>query len=295
VGRLTDLVVISGFSGAGKSSAMNVFEDSGYFCVDNLPASMIRSLATLFMHDGSKVERACVVSDLRGGDYFEQLAAVIDELGADSVAARVLFLEAGEDELLTRYRETRRRHPLAQNGSVAEGIRREQELLAPIRERAGTVIDTTGLSASALRRKVASEMLAPGEPGKLALTFCSFGHKHGPARDADLVLDVRFLPNPHWEPDLRALTGFDRRIVQYVGRDGRLKEFYDRILPLLEYLLPQYVAEGKAHLVVAIGCTGGRHRSVVIAEDLAAHFREDGRYFVDVQHRDVDRAPVRAG
>ena len=136
-------------------------------------------------------------------------------------------------------------------------------------------------------------MLAPGEPGKLAITFGSFGHKHGPARDADLVLDVRFLPNPHWEADLRPLTGFDRRIIEYVGRDGRLKQFYDRVLPLLEYLLPQYVAEGKAHLVVAIGCTGGRHRSVVIAEDLAAHFRDDGRYFVEVQHRDVDRAPAR--
>ena len=294
MGRLRDLVVISGFSGAGKSSAMNVFDDAGYFCVDNLPAGMIRSLTALFLHEGSKVERACVVSDLRAGDYFEELTAVIDDLeSADSVSTRLLFLEADEDQLLTRYKETRRRHPQARNGNVADGIRREQELLAPIRERAGTVIDTTGLSASALRRKVASEMLGPSEPGKLALTFASFGHKHGPARDADLVLDVRFLPNPHWEADLRPLTGFDRRIIQYVGRDGRLKQFYDRVLPLLEYLLPQYVAEGKAHLVVAIGCTGGRHRSVVIAEDLAAHFREDGRYFVEVQHRDVDRAPAR--
>ena len=154
--------------------------------------------------------------------------------------------------------------------------------------------DTTGLSASALRRKVASEMLGPGEPGKLAVTFGSFGHKHGPARDADVVLDVRFLPNPHWEPELRPLTGFDRRIVDYVGKDGRLKEFYDRVLPLLEYLLPQYVAEGKSHLVVAVGCTGGRHRSVVIAEHLGAHFGQDGRYFVEVQHRDVDRTPSRA-
>ena len=292
--RLRDLVVISGFSGAGKSSAMNVFDDAGYFCVDNLPAGMIRSLTALFMHEGSKVERACVVSDLRAGDYFEELTAVLDDLeGADGVTTRLLFMEADEDQLLTRYRETRRRHPQARNGNVMDGIRRERELLAPLRGRAATVIDTTGLSASALRRKVASEMLAPGEPGKLALTFCSFGHKHGPARDADLVLDVRFLPNPHWEPALRPLTGFDRRIIEYVGRDGRLKEFYDRVLPLLEYLLPQYVAEGKAHLVVAIGCTGGRHRSVVIAEDLAAHFRGDGRYFVEVQHRDVDRAPAR--
>jgi UPF0042 nucleotide-binding protein len=287
MGRLRDLVVISGFSGAGKSSAMNVFDDAGYFCVDNLPAGMIRSLTALFLHEGSKVERACVVSDLRAGDYFEELTAVLDDLeGADHVGTRLLFLEADDDQLLTRYKETRRRHPQARNGNVTDGIRRERDLLAPIRERADNVIDTTGLSASALRRKVASEMLAPGEPGKIAVTFGSFGHKHGPARDADLVLDVRFLPNPHWEPELRPLTGFDRRIIEYVGKDGRLKEFYDRILPLLEYLLPQYVAEGKAHLVVAIGCTGGRHRSVVIAEDLAAHFRE-------VQHRDVDRAPAR--
>ena len=292
--RLRDLVVISGFSGAGKSSAMNVFDDAGYFCVDNLPAGMIRSLATLFLHEGSNVERACVVSDLRAGDYFDVLAEVLDELEAGSIETRVLFLEADAEQLLTRYKETRRRHPKARNGNVADGIRREQDLLAPIRDRADTVIDTTGLSASSLRRKVAAEMLAPGEPGKLAVTFCSFGHKHGPARDADVVLDVRFLPNPHWEADLRPLTGFDRRVVEYVGRDGRLKEFYDHVLPLLDYLLPQYVAEGKAHLVVAVGCTGGRHRSVVIAEDLAVHFRGDGRFFVEVQHRDVDRAPARA-
>jgi RNase adapter protein RapZ len=292
--RLSDLVVVSGFSGAGKSLAMNVFEDAGYFVVDNLPAEMLRALAGLFTHEGSKVQRACVVSDLRGGEYFERLAAVLDELDADGVANRVLFLQADEQTLLTRYKETRRRHPLARNGNVADGIRREAELLAPIRERADTVIDTTGLSATMLRRKVAAEMLGPGERGKLAVSFVSFGHKHGPPRDADLAFDVRFLPNPHYEADLRPLTGFDRRIVDYVGRDGRLREFYDRVLPLLEYLLAQYVAEGKAHLVVAIGCTGGRHRSVVIAEDLAAHFRADGRYFVEVQHRDVDRLPSRA-
>jgi RNase adapter protein RapZ len=290
--RLHDLVVVSGFSGAGKSSAMNVFEDAGYFVVDNLPADMLRALAGLFTHDGSKVERACVVSDLRAGEeYFERLAAVLDELDGDGVSNRVLFLQADEQTLLTRYKETRRRHPLAPNGSVANGIRREAELLAPIRERADCIIDTTGLSPSMLRRKVASEMLSPSQPGRLAVSFVSFGHKHGPPRDADLAFDVRFLPNPHYEADLRPLTGFDRRIVEYVGRDGRLKEFYDRALPLLEYLLPQYVAEGKAHLVVAVGCTGGRHRSVVIAEDMAAHFRADGRFFVEVQHRDVDRTP----
>jgi len=290
-----DFVIISGLSGAGKSSAMNVFEDAGYFCVDNLPAEMIRSLAELFRHSGSKVERAAVVSDSRGGEYLSALASVIDELDEAQIVHRVLFLEADDQTVLNRYKETRRRHPLAPHGSVVDGIQAERELLGPVRDRADWCIDTSGLSANALRRKVADELLEPGTPGRLAVTFTSFGHKHGPPRDADLALDVRFLPNPHYEPDLRPLTGFDQRIVDYVGRDGRLQEFYDHVLPLLEYLLPQYVSEGKAHLVVAIGCTGGRHRSVAIAEHLAAAFRGRGEYFVEVQHRDVDRVPVRGG
>jgi UPF0042 nucleotide-binding protein len=206
----------------------------------------------------------------------------------------VLFLTASEETLLTRYKETRRRHPLAkEGGEVLAGVRREAELLGPIHARADVVLDTTGLSASALRRKVAADMLHPSATGRLALTFQSFGFKNGPARDADLLLDVRFLPNPHYEPDLRPLTGFDERIVDYVGRDGRLAEFYDHVVPLLEYLLPQYVAEGKSHLIVSIGCTGGRHRSVAIAEALAARFAPDERYFVEATHRDVERVTLR--
>ncbi len=291
--HLVDFVIISGLSGAGKSSAMNVFEDAGYFCVDNLPAEMIRSLAELFRHPGSKVERAAVVSDSRGGEYLSALAGVIDELDEAGVVHRVLFLEADEQTLLNRYKETRRRHPLVPHGNVVDGIRREIELMAPVKERADTCIDTSGLSSTGLRRKVADELLERETPGRMAVTFTSFGHKHGPPRDPDLAFDVRFLPNPHYEADLRPLTGFDQRIVDYVGRDGRLQEFYDRVLPLLEYLLPQYVAEGKAHLVVAIGCTGGRHRSVAIAEHLAGAFRDRDEYFVEVQHRDVDRLPLR--
>jgi UPF0042 nucleotide-binding protein len=291
--HLQDLVVISGLSGAGKSSAMNVFEDAGYFCVDNLPAEMIRSLAELFRHPGSKVERAAVVCDSRGGEYLTALAGVIDDLAETDVPYRVVYLEADEQTLIDRYKETRRRHPLAPQGNVADGIRSEQGLLAPVKERADICIDTSGLSPAGLRRKVASELLEPSHTGKLAVTFTSFGHKHGPPRDADLAFDVRFLPNPHYEADLRPLTGFDERVVAYVARDGRLDEFYARVLPLLEYLLPQYVTEGKAHLVVAIGCTGGRHRSVAIAEHLAGRFRDGPDYFVEVQHRDVDRLPVR--
>jgi UPF0042 nucleotide-binding protein len=205
----------------------------------------------------------------------------------------VVFLQADEQTLLNRYKETRRRHPLAPHGSVVDGIRAEQEVLTPVRERADLVIDTSGLSPAMLRRKVADELLEPGAPGRLAVTFASFGHKHGPARDADLAFDVRFLPNPHYDAQLRPLTGFDQRIVDYVGRDGRLEQFYGHVIPFLEYLLPQYVAEGKAHLVIAIGCTGGRHRSVAIAEHLAAVFRDRPEYFVEVQHRDVDRLPLR--
>jgi UPF0042 nucleotide-binding protein len=293
VSRLRDLVIISGFSGAGKSLAMNVFEDAGYFCVDNLPAEMIRPLADLFLHEGSKVEQACVVSDLRGGTYFEKLAEVIDELEAAGIVHRVLFLCAEEETLITRYKETRRRHPLADGGQVSEGIAREAELLGPVRERSDVLIDTTGLSAAGLRRKLAAEMLSPDTPGRLAVTFNSFGFKHGPARDADLLFDVRFLPNPHYEPELRPLTGFDARVVEHVGRDGRLQEFYARLMPLLDYLIPQYVAEGKSHLVIAIGCTGGRHRSVAIAEHLAATLRDRDDSFVEVRHRDVERPPAR--
>ena len=284
---LTDLVIITGFSGAGKSTAMAAFEDEGYFCVDNLPSEMIRSLIDLFMHEGSKVARAAVVSDARGGSYFDGLTAMLEGLRASGVRHRVLFLEADEQALLTRYKETRRRHPLAPTGSVADGIRRERELLAPLRERAEVVINTGQLTAAMLRRKLTDELLPSKTPGRLAITFQSFGFKYGPSRDADVLFDVRFLPNPHYEPDLRPLTGADPRIVSYINRDGALDIFYEHIHPLLDYLLPQYLAEGKAHLVVAIGCTGGRHRSVAIALHLAERYAGQTGYLVDVLHRDV--------
>jgi RNase adapter protein RapZ len=291
--HLEDFVIISGLSGAGKSSAMNVFEDAGYFCVDNLPAEMIRSLAELFRHPGSKVEQAAVVSDSRAGEYLSALAGVIDELDAAGVEHRVLFLEADEQTLLNRYKETRRRHPLAPHGSVVDGIRREVELLAPTRERSDWCIDTSGLSSAGLRRKVADELLAVETPGRLAVTFTSFGHKHGPPRDADLAFDVRFLPNPHYESDLRDLTGLDQAVIDYVASSDGIGEFYERLTPLLDYLLPAYEQEGKSHLTVGIGCTGGRHRSVVIAERLASIYEDRGDFLIDVVHRDIEKPPFR--
>jgi RNase adapter protein RapZ len=290
---IQDFVVITGFSGAGKSQAMATFEDAGYFCVDNLPPEMIGSLAELFGHEGSKVERAAVASDVRGGAYFDGLVRVLDDLDGRGVQYRLLYLEASDPVLINRFKETRRRHPLADGGSVEAALRDERELLAPLRERADVCIDTTDLSASRLRKVVADKMLPHGKIGRLAVTFMTFGYKHGSPRDADLTFDVRFLPNPHYESELRDLTGLDDSVIDYVeGSDG-IAEFYERLTPLLDYLLPAYEREGKAHLTVGIGCTGGRHRSVVIAEHLARIYGARDDLLIDVVHRDVDKPPRR--
>ncbi|HEY5943047.1 MAG TPA: RNase adapter RapZ [Solirubrobacterales bacterium] len=280
------LVVITGHSGAGKSEAIAAFEDGGYFCVDNLPPRMIAGLGELFRHEGSGVERAAVVSDVRGGEYFDDLLQVLADLEAEGLRPMVLFLEADEEILLDRYKETRRRHPLAPEGRIVDGIRAERELLAPLRERADKVIDTSDLTGGELRRQIAEELLGK-EGGKLALTLLTFGFKNGPPRDADLTLDVRFLPNPYYDERLRPMTGMDEEVQAYVEQGTQAGEFYGRLLPLLEFLVPAYVAEGKSHLTIAIGCTGGRHRSITVANrirrDLAA--RED--VIVRVKHRDT--------
>jgi UPF0042 nucleotide-binding protein len=290
---IRDFVVITGFSGAGKSQAMATFEDAGYFCVDNLPPEMIGSLADLFGHEGSKVERAAVASDTRGGAYFESLVKTLEDLDRGGIPFRLLFLEASDPVLINRFKETRRRHPLANGGSVEAAIREERELLVPLKERADVSIDTSDLSAARLRKVVADKMLPRGKIGRLAVTFLTFGFKHGTPRDADLTFDVRFLPNPHYEEDLRDLTGLDQAVIEYVeGSDG-IQEFYDHLTPLLDYLLPAYEREGKAHLTVGIGCTGGRHRSVVIAEHLSRIYDVRDDLLVDVVHRDVQKPPRR--
>jgi UPF0042 nucleotide-binding protein len=283
-----ELVVITGHSGAGKSEAIAAFEDGGYFCVDNLPPRMIGSLGELFRHEGSGVERAAIVSDVRGGEYFEDLVQVLDELEADGLRPNLLFLEADEETLLDRYKETRRRHPLAPEGRIVDGIRAERELLAPLRERADMVMDTTDLTGAMLRRRIAEEMLGHHDEGRLALTLLTFGFKNGPPRDADLTLDVRFLPNPHYVDELRPLTGLDEAVREYVEAGTQAGEFYGRLLPLLEFLVPAYVDEGKTHLTIAVGCTGGKHRSVAVADRIrrALEPRED--VVVRVKHRDVD-------
>lgn len=298
---MRDFVIVTGLSGAGKSQAMATFEDAGYFCVDNLPPEMIGGLAELFQHEGSKVERAAVVSDVRGGEYFDGLVKVIEELAERDLPHRLLFLEASDDVLVNRYKETRRRHPLADDGGDgspigAEGpivgaIALERVRLTPLRERADISIDTSDLSAARLRKVVADKMLPRGRVGKLTVTFLSYGFKHGTPRDADLLFDVRFLPNPHYEAELREQTGLDDPVREYVEASDGIDDFYDRLIPLLDYLLPQYEQEGKAHLTVGIGCTGGRHRSVVIAEELARRYGDGDKVVVDVAHRDIRKPP----
>ncbi len=282
------LVVITGHSGAGKSEAIAAFEDGGYFCVDNLPPRMIDSLGELFRHEGSGVERAAVVSDVRGGDYFDDLLQVLEDLGGDGLKPQVLFLEADEETLLDRYKETRRRHPLAPDGRIVDGIRAERALLAPLRERADVVMNTTDLTGAELRRRIAEEMLGGEDGGELALTLLTFGFKNGPPRDADLTLDVRFLPNPHYVDELRPLTGLDAEVQAYVEQGTQAGEFYGRLLPLLEFLVPAYVAEGKSHLTIAVGCTGGRHRSVTVADRIRRDLAERDDVIVRVKHRDVE-------
>jgi len=297
-----DFVLITGFAGAGKSQAMACFEDAGYFCVDNLPPEMIGQLAELLAHEGSQVQRAAVACDVRGGDFFDGLVKVLDDLTAREVTYRLLFLSASEPVLVNRFKETRRRHPLSgdavsasdpEGGAVIRAIEAERLLLAPLRERADVSIDTSDFSAARLRKVVADKMLPRGAVGKLAVTFLTYGFKHGAPRDADLLFDVRFLPNPHYEGELRPLTGLDRPVREFVEASDGIGEFYEHLTPLLDYLLPQYEREGKAHLTVGIGCTGGRHRSVVIAEHLAAQYAENGRYLVDLVHRDIGKAPRR--
>ena len=283
-----ELVVITGHSGAGKSEAIAAFEDAGYFCVDNLPPQMIESLGDLFRLPGSSVTRAAVVSDARSGDYFDRLLEVLDGLEGKGIRLRVLFLEANEEILTDRYKETRRRHPLARDGRVLEGIRAERELLSPLRVRADLVLDTSEMSGSMLRSRITEQMILADDEGKMAVSLLTFGFKNGPPRDADLTLDVRFLPNPHYDEELRPKTGLSPDVRDYVEAGTQAGEFYGRLMPLLEFLIPAYVAEGKSHLTIAIGCTGGRHRSVTVAERIWSDLALRDDVVVRVSHRDLD-------
>ena len=288
-----ELTIITGLSGAGKSGAMGAFEDADFFCIDNLPPQLLPSLVDLFRLEGSSLERAALVFDVRGGAWFVELGRELDRIAQiPDIHMQMLFLEASDEALLSRFRETRRRHPLAEGGEVLRGIEKERALLADLRDRADVVIDTSAMNPWDLRDAVAQEM-APAHRPRMRLTFSSFGFKHGVPREADLMFDVRFLRNPHYVPELTALTGEDAAVAEYVAADPGYEGFMDRLFSLLDYVLPMYETEGKRHLVVAIGCTGGRHRSVTVAEALAARYADS--LDVTVAHRDSRRpAEVRS-
>jgi UPF0042 nucleotide-binding protein len=276
-------------SGAGKSQAMSTFEDEGWFCIDNLPPRMLPTLVDLARLEGAKLDRMAVACDVRGGRWFEELSRQLDQLAEmDDVAPRILFLEASNDALLTRFRETRRRHPLADGSGVLAGISRERELLEDLRDRADAVIDSTNLTIWDLKRTVAETMMSATPRTRLEVAFVSFGFKYGVPRDVDLQFDVRFLDNPHYAPGLAELTGRDRPVIAFLEAVEAFAPFLERLQALLDFVLPAYAREGKRHLVVAFGCTGGRHRSVRIAELMAARYQAD-EYEVVIEHRDIHR------
>jgi RNase adapter protein RapZ len=285
------VTIVTGLSGAGKSEAVDTFEDAGYFCIDNMPPEMLPRIAELFALEGSRVEKVALVFDARGGRYFERLDQALTELAGHSADCRILFLEAADDAIVARFQSTRRPHPLAGAcGGLLEGIRTERAMLSGLRDRADVVVDTTDLNVHELRRRIQETMLAGELYDQLLLTFVSFGYKYGLPLESDVVLDARFLPNPHWVAELRPLTGLDEAVKDYVLARTETLGFLERTAALLRYLLPLYKAERKTQLVVAVGCTGGRHRSVALAEALAALFGTGPDVTSTVRHRDLDRA-----
>ena len=279
--------IITGLSGAGRSEVAHSLEDLGFFVVDNLPPALLPKMAELTLRPGSP-SRVAIVVDARGGVFFGELSKALEELRQNHRDARIVFLEASDEDLVRRYEATRRRHPLAPADRVVEGIRKERQILAQLRGEADLVIDTSGLTPHDLRDRVRDAFAdTPPEDG-LQVSVVSFGFKYGAPRDADLLFDVRFLPNPHWVPELRPHPGTDPDVREYVRGSELYATYLERLESLLEASLPGYVAEGKSYLTIAIGCTGGHHRSVVVGEELAGWIREQGLPVVLV-HRDLER------
>lgn len=282
------LVVLTGLSGSGKSQAIRALEDLGYFCVDNLPTVLMPTLAALTLRAGSEIEKAAVVVDVRERALLREFPRVFARLRRlRGLHPALIFLDASDESLVRRFSETRRPHPLRPEGSAAEGIREERRLLSPIKRLADVVLDTSDMTVHELRQALMT--IARGGSGSRSpvVTFMSFGFKHGLPLDADLVFDVRFLPNPHFVPRLRAKTGRDREVARYVAGFAETREFLEKTSALLAFLLPQYANEGKSYVTVAIGCTGGRHRSVALAEALRRDLARLEGFRLRVRHRDI--------
>jgi UPF0042 nucleotide-binding protein len=282
------LLIITGMSGAGKSQAIQSMEDLGFFCVDNLPPILIPKFAELCLQSEGKINKIALVVDIRGGEFFNDLFEALEEVKNLGIYFEILFLEASDEVLVKRFKETRRRHPLGTDGGVYEGISLERERLGDLRGRADKIIDTSNLKPSELKEEIQRLWGKENRNKKLAITIMSFGYKYGIPLDTDLLVDVRFLPNPYYMPELRPLTGIDAEVKDYVLKSPLTKEFLDKYSQLLNFLIPLYIAEGKNHLVIAIGCTGGQHRSVAIANYLGEVLIKND-YQVTIKHRDIEK------
>jgi UPF0042 nucleotide-binding protein len=280
------LVILTGLSGSGKGSVLNTFEDLGFYCVDNLPVALIPVFSELYDEGRGEIERAALLVDAREGEQIEKLPVFYREL-ASNHQATLVFIEASDEALMRRFSETRRPHPLGQELSVAEGIHEERRRMAPIRRLADVVIDTTKFNVHELRQFIIDRFQKPGQR-PLLVSVVSFGFRYGTPADADLVFDVRFLPNPHFIPRLRKFSGLNPRVVRYIRSFPETGQFLRRIESLLKYLIPLYVREGKSYLTIAFGCTGGRHRSVALAAAVRTALEKRG-YTAKTVHRDIDK------
>lgn len=290
-----EVVVVTGMSGAGRTEALHILEDMGYFCIDNLPPSMIVQLAKLVGMPSANAQRLAVACDIRSRQFFDQLCEELDRLRAEEVDFQVLFLDADDDTLLKRYSSLRRRHPMARGAmTLGDAVALERQRLTSIRELANVVIDTSRMRPSRLRRIIAERFGEGSLRQGMNVSVFSFGFKYGIPLDADLVIDVRFLPNPFYDPQMRELTGFDEAVRDFVMGAQETKAFMEAWLHLLDVSMPGYVSEGKQHLSIAVGCTGGQHRSVAIAEATGAYLQKQG-YRVTTSHRDVERKSAQEG
>lgn len=283
------LVIVTGMSGAGKSTALKILEDSGFYCVDNLPILLVEKFAELTVRDRNNSQDVALGIDVRSGEDLPLLKNVMKKWREVSYPFTVLFLDSSDEVLIKRYKETRRNHPLARSGRIEKGIALEREKLSFLKEEADYILDTSKLLAKDLRQELEKMFSGDGVYGNLYITVLSFGFKYGIPTDADLVFDVRFLPNPYYVEELRHHTGDEKAVQDFVMQGGTGKEFLEKLTDMLDFLIPRYVLEGKNQLVIAIGCTGGRHRSVTISNEVYRRLKADGRYSVSLEHRDAGK------
>ena len=284
------LVIVTGMSGAGKSTALKMLEDMGYFCVDNLPVPLIPKFAELLAVPGTEMNKAALGVDIRSGQSFRELANVLKVLDEGGCQYEILYLESSDDVLVKRYKETRRFHPLAgSDGRVEDGLKRERELLGFLKKKADYLVDTSHMLTRELKAELNKIFVQNKEYKNLYITVLSFGFKYGIPNDADLVFDVRFLPNPYYVDELRPLTGLDDEVFNYVMASDTAKAFADKLEDMIRFLIPNYIKEGKTSLVIGIGCTGGKHRSVTIARELFSRLVKSDEYGIRLEHRDAEK------